>query len=107
MVFFVHLAEQNPTPMKKLLLTTSLALLSIAGVNAQCVCYLESAITFSTFPVGTTNITPNFTNPYTTSPSTAQDDGEVSNVPIGFSFTSFCGTYTSVNITSNGYITFA
>jgi hypothetical protein len=92
--------------MKKLLLCTSLTLLSFIGVNAQCVCYLQSAITFSTFPTGSNNVIPSFTNPFTTSPSTAQDDGDVSSIPIGFSFSSYCGTYTSVSISSNGYITF-
>ena len=92
--------------MKKLLLFTTLAISSIAG-KSQCVytCsnYAVAPITYSTFPSGTLNVTPQFTNPVL---GTWADDGSIGPIPIGFSFDFYCNTYQNVYICSNGFIQF-
>lgn len=92
--------------MKKLLLTL-LICISISSARAQCVytCsnYAVSQITYTTFPVGPTDITPSFTNSMN---GTIPDDGSTGPISIGFNFDFYCNTYTAVHICSNGFITF-
>ena len=85
--------------MKTIQLLVLFAFISIKGF-AQCLpgCYTysQSAITYSQFPTGGTNIISQL------SPSI--DDGITSPLPIGFSFKYYCTTYTAVLICSNGFI---
>jgi hypothetical protein len=64
--------------------------------------YAVSPITFTTFPTGSLDVTPSFTNPFYSTPW--PDDGSVGPIPIGFSFDYFCNTYTDIHICSNGFI---
>src|SRR5437868_1486843 len=91
--------------MKKKLLSLFASLLFFSSAWSQCVptcsVYAVSPITFSTFPVGQTNVTPSFTNTYL---GTWPDDGSYGPIPIGFNFDFFCSTYTGIHICSNGFI---
>ncbi len=88
--------------MKKSLFILCLTFLSLASLWAQCVfscyTYTQSAITYSMFPTGGTNVINQF------SPSI--DDGITAPVPIGFNFTYYCATYSTVLICSNGFLQF-
>jgi hypothetical protein len=91
--------------MKKKLLSLFASLLFFSSAWSQCVptcsAYAVSPITFTTFPVGQTNVTPSFTNTFL---GTWPDDGSYGPVPIGFNFDFFCNTYTGIHICSNGFI---
>lgn len=88
--------------MKKLLLTCLIAFLSVSCSWSQCVpsCtnYVALPITFTTYPAAGTNAIPQFI------PNT--DDGYTPPVPIGFPFTFYCTTYTSVLVYTNGLLQF-
>lgn len=71
-------------------------------IQAQCVAtcsnYARSEITFTTFSASGTNAVPMF--------SPTIDDGITPPVPLGFNFTYYCTTYTSVLVCSNGFLQF-
>lgn len=73
--------------------------------GAQCVptcsSYVVSPITFTTFPSGSINLTPTFTNSFI---GLFADDGSIGPIPIGFNFDYYCNTYSNVHICSNGFI---
>lgn len=85
--------------MKTIQLLFLFAFISLKGL-AQCLpgCYTysQSAITYSQFPTGGTNIISQL--------SPTIDDGITSALPIGFNFKYYCTTYTAVLICSNGFI---
>src|SRR5689334_11344982 len=87
--------------MKKLLFTLLFAVAFLFG-RSQCVqtCsnYSVTSITYSTFPANGQDVISQF------SPNT--DDGSTGPIPIGFTFTYNCVTYTNVYICSNGFIQF-
>jgi hypothetical protein len=91
--------------MKKTLRLFCLMFLLSFNAWSQCVptCsnYAVSQISFTTFPSGTSNVTPTFTNPFI---GFFADDGSIGPIPIGFNFDYYCNTYTSVHICSNGFI---
>ncbi|MBL7902545.1 MAG: T9SS type A sorting domain-containing protein [Bacteroidia bacterium] len=66
-----------------------------------CSSYVASPITFTTFPSGSTNVTPTFTNSFI---GLFADDGSIGPIPIGFNFDYYCNTYTNIHICSNGFI---
>lgn len=82
--------------MNKIYSLTILCFLSVFEINAQVSNYVFSQ----------------FVGSYTTLPSATvvatgfQDDNAYSNLPIGFTFTYNNSTYTSVGVSSNGWMTF-
>jgi hypothetical protein len=90
--------------MKRILL---LSFLSMAGysLHSQCVLtcsnYVAQSITYSTFPTGVSVTT--FTGYNGVS---NLDDGDSGPIPIGFNFSFYCNSYSSVIICSNGFIQF-
>jgi hypothetical protein len=91
--------------MKMKLLFLGLMCIMSLSIWSQCVptCsnYAVSPISFTTFPSGSTNVTPTFTNPFI---GIFADDGSIGPIPIGFNFDYYCNTYTSIHICSNGFI---
>lgn len=88
--------------MKRKLLSFCLFILGVNLLHGQCVptCsnYAVSAITYTTFPSGGTNVIPTF--------SPNMDDGITPLIPIGFNFNFYCTTYTNLWICSNGFLQF-
>lgn len=88
--------------MKKLLLSVLATVLSVGCSWSQCIptCtnYVAIPITFTTYPAAGNNAIPQFI------PNT--DDGYTPPVPIGFPFTFYCTTYTSVLVYTNGLLQF-
>src|SRR5687768_6463818 len=89
--------------MKRAILLAS-SMMACFSMSAQCIytCsnYAVSAITFSQYPSGGTNVA---TTAYMT-PNL--DDGSTPAIPIGFNFDFYCNTYSNVYICTNGFIQF-
>jgi hypothetical protein len=83
--------------MKKLIFIFSIILLSEGALRSQCAgsCtnYTVSAITYSLSPPGGTNLF-------------LGDDQVSGAVPIGFAFTFMCDAYTTLYVSSNGFLSF-
>jgi len=101
--FCIFTITKKTSIMKKLaVILMMILLLSSLNVWTQCVfaCYTYSAVptTFSVFPSNGPDVITSF--------SPTIDDGITSAIPIGFNFTYYCSTYSTVLICSNGFIQF-
>lgn len=81
-----------------ILLVLMLGVKSMAQCVSTCSTYARSEITFTTFPNTGTDAVPMF--------SPTIDDGITPPVPIGFNFTYYCTTYSTVLVCSNGFLQF-
>jgi hypothetical protein len=83
--------------MKRILFTCLTILAACGIINAQCLpvacTYSTSSIPYSLSPVGTNSVS-------------ACDDCESPSIPLGFQFGYMCAAYSSVQIVSNGFMTF-
>lgn len=89
--------------MKKYLSLLFAISVSCAALKAQCVAncssYTVAAINYSLFPNTGVDIVSSL------APNT--DDGYTPPIPLGFNFTYYCTTYSTVLICSNGFLVFA